>query len=191
MKEIFAYHVVTDRPMHVGQYIVFDGARHNGVYDRVMEKLPLVEDIYQRPDEYNAEELEHHTRVALRELALEKVRKESFSGFPSRMSCLYVSESLEEAEMWAGLFVEWKRPVYAIVRLKIAGRVFTGDANNCFDATVNEAENLLLAERYWKNEPNLTGEPVIREMLVDGDIEVAEIVREISCMESGGSKNDY
>ena len=30
---------------------------------------------------------------------------------------------------------------------------------------------------YWKNEPNLTGEPVIKEMLVDGDIEVVEIVR--------------
>lgn len=179
MKEIFAYHVVTDRPMEAGQHIVFNENQHNGVYRRVMEKLPLVNEIYSHPDRYEAEKLEHHTRVALRELALEKVRKERYPEYPSRMGCLYVSESMEEAEMWAGLFAEWKRPVYAIVRLKITGRVFTGDANNCFDAAVNETENLLLAERYWKNEPNLAGEPVIREMLVDGDIEVAEIVKKI------------
>ena len=178
MKEFFAYHVVTDRPMHVGQHIVFDEMRHNGVYNRVMEKLSLTEDIYRHSERYEAEKLEHHTRVALRELALEKVRKERYCDYPSRMSCLYVSESLKEAEMWAELFTEWKRHVYAIVRLKITGRVFAGDANNCFDAAVNEEENLRLGGgRYWKNEPNLTGEPVIKEMLVDGDIEVVEIVR--------------
>lgn len=179
MKEIFAYHVVTDRPMRVGQHIVFDEAQHNGVFRRVMEKIPMVEEIYSHPGRYDAEKLEHHTRVALRELALEKVRKERYPDYPSRMACLYVSESMEEAEKWAELFIRWNRPVYAIVRLKITGRMFAGDANNCFDATVNEAENLLLAGRYWENEPNPAGEPVIREMLVDGDIEVTEIVREI------------
>lgn len=173
-EEIFAYHVVTDRPMKIGQHIIFDENQHNGVYRRVMEKVPLAEEIYGNPDRYDAEKLEHHTRVALRELALEKIRQEKYPEYPSRMSCLYVSESMEEAEKWAELFREWKRPVYGIVRLKILGRVFAGDANNCFDAALNEAENLRLAERYWRNLPNLKGEPVIREMLVDGDIEVVE-----------------
>ena len=78
-----------------------------------------------------------------------------------------------------GAFYRVEQARYAIVRLKIADRVFVGDANNCFDATVNEAENLLLAGWYWENEPNPAKEPVIREMLADGDIEVAEIEREI------------
>ena len=29
---MYAYHVVTDRPMHVGQTIIFDEIHHSGVY---------------------------------------------------------------------------------------------------------------------------------------------------------------
>lgn len=49
------------------------------------------------------------------------------------------------------------RPTYSIVKLKIIGNMFIGDANNCFEATLYEDENLLLAERYWKNCPNKDG----------------------------------
>lgn len=31
VEEVFAYHVVTDRPMYVGQQIVFDDEHHSGV----------------------------------------------------------------------------------------------------------------------------------------------------------------
>ena len=41
-----AYHVVTDRPMHVGQQIIFDEEHHSGVYQRVYEKTDIVNDIY-------------------------------------------------------------------------------------------------------------------------------------------------
>ena len=68
------YHVVTDRPMEVGQKIVFDENNRSGVWRRAMEKLPAVEAIYANPDDHDAETLEHHTSVALRELALEEVR---------------------------------------------------------------------------------------------------------------------
>lgn len=180
MKEITAWHVVTDRPVIKGQHIFFNEIHHSGVYQRVYEKLDIVQDIYAHPENYKAETLEHHTRVAMRELALEKVRKLKYPEFPSRMSCLYVSDSPEEAEKWAELFIAWGRPTYSIVKLRIKGNLFTGDANNCFDAMLNENKNLSLAERYWKNLPNLQGEPPIREILADGDIEVAEIVKEIN-----------
>ena len=166
--------------MQIGQKIIFDENTCNGVYKRVMDKLPLVNDIYSHPYKYNAEKLEHHTRVALRELALEKVRKSKYPEYPSRMSCLYVSGSIEEAENWAELFIDWGRPTYSIVKLKVSGNVFSGDANNCFDATVNETENLLLAEHYWQNLPNPQGEPPIKEMLVDGEIEVIKVIKEIN-----------
>lgn len=41
----FAYHVVTERPMHLGQQLIFDGNHHSGVYERVMGKLDIVEKI--------------------------------------------------------------------------------------------------------------------------------------------------
>ena len=72
MNEVFyAYHVVTERPMEPGQQILMDADHPNGVYHRVMEKRTEVEAIWKDPDRYDANQLEHHTRVALRELALE------------------------------------------------------------------------------------------------------------------------
>ncbi|MDE5605400.1 MAG: DUF2441 domain-containing protein [Eubacterium sp.] len=173
MKEIYAYHVVTEKPMRIGQNIVFDENNHNGVYKRVNEKLDIVNDIYAHPEKYKDITLEHHTSVALREMALEKVRLEKYSDYPSRMACLYVSKTLEEAEKWFDYFVCLGRPTFQIVKLKINGNVFCGDAEKCFDGRLNETENLALAEQYWKNE----NEPSIMEMLVDGDIEVVEIIK--------------
>ena len=180
MNTFYAYHVVTDRPMQPGQRIVFDETNRSGVYRRVQEKLPLVEEIYAHPENFTADTLEHHTRVALRELALEDVRREKYPHLPSRLGCLYVSETPEEAEVWARAFVNWGRPTYAIVKLKITGSMFAGDAHNCFDASTDRAENLRMAEDYWQNLPNRKGQPPVKEILVSGEIEVAEIVREIN-----------
>ena len=57
-----AYHVVTDRPMRVGQVIRFDETHHSGVWQRVMDKMPLVQDILTHPERY-PDPLEHHTDV--------------------------------------------------------------------------------------------------------------------------------
>lgn len=120
-KQMHVYHVVTDRPMYVGQKIIFDESHHSGVYQRVQEKIEIVNKIYANPSEYNADELEHHTSVALRELALEEVRQKKYPHYPSRMSCLYVSETFEEAENWGKFFAQIGRPTYCIVKLEVNG----------------------------------------------------------------------
>lgn len=93
------------------------------------------------------------------------------------MSCLYVSESIEEAEKWAELFVNLNRPTYSIVKLKVMGNIFVGNANNCFNATTDERKNLSLAHNYRQNMPDSQNKPPIKELLIDGDMEVVEIVR--------------
>ena len=90
--------------MHLGQQIIFDENHHSGVYARVMEKKELVEKIYAAPEQFDGEELEHHTKVALRELALEEVRTRKYPQYPSRMSSLYVSKTLEESIKWFDFF---------------------------------------------------------------------------------------
>lgn len=177
-KPYYVYHVVTERPMELGQKIVFDDAHHSGVYNRVYEKLAIVEDIYKNPSKYEGMELEHHTKVALRELALEKLRKECYPKFPSRLSSLYVSKELDDAKSWADFFISLNRKVYQLVLLKVEGNMFTGDANNCFDGVIDEGENLKLAKRYWDNEKNLKNVSPIYETLVNGTIEVIEIIKE-------------
>lgn len=177
---MYAYHAVTDRPMQVGQQIIFDETHHSEVYQRVYEKKDIVNDIYSNPNKYDAGTLEHHTSVALRELALEEVRIKKYPAYPSRMSCLYVSRTLEEAERWGQFFAEIGRPTYYIVKLEIKGNCFIGDATKCFDAHTDKQENLRLAEQYWESEFDDTNNSAVCEMLVDGYIEVLEIVKEIN-----------
>lgn len=177
---MYAYHVVTEKPMYVGQQIIFDESHHNGVYQRVYDKLAVVEKIYADPSAYNAQTLEHHTSVALRELALEEIRQSKFPEYPSRMSCLYVSKTLKEAENWGKFFAEIGRPTYHIVKLKIEGNCFMGDATKCFDGQLNKEDNLKLAELYWTSQVEETNQQSICEMLVDGHITVMEIVKDIS-----------
>ena len=174
------YHVVTDRPMYPGQQIIFDEDHPSGVYQRVQAKLSAVEDIYANPEKYDADTLEHHTSVALRELALEEVRREKYPHFPSRMGCLYVSKTLEEAENWGKFFAQIGRPTYHIVKMEVDGNCFMGDATKCFRGQLSKAENLRLAQAYWENRNNDPNHNPICEMLVDGKITVLEIVQEIN-----------
>lgn len=177
---MIAYHVVTERPMYVGQQITFDEKHHSGVYQRVYDKIDIVNDIYANPNKYNAEILEHHTSVALRELALEEVRHKKYPQYPSRMGCLYVSKSFEEAENWGKFFAEIGRPTYHIVKLDIEGNCFIGDATKCFKGQLSKEDNLRLAEIYWESNIDTENKQAICEMLVDGQITVIEIVKEIN-----------
>lgn len=53
--------------------------------------------------------------------------------------------------------------------------MFYGDAENCFNGRLNEQENLMLAEQYWNNK-SFNNNSII-DMLVNGDIEVVEILK--------------
>lgn len=94
---MIVWHVVTERPMHAGQQIVFDEQHHSGVWQRVMELLPQVERIYRDPAAFMGTALPHHLSVALRELALEEIRRTEHPELPSRMACLYTSATMAEA----------------------------------------------------------------------------------------------
>ena len=50
MNEIYAYHIVTDRPMEKGQHIIFNDVNYSGVYKRVNDKIQIVNDIYLNPE---------------------------------------------------------------------------------------------------------------------------------------------
>ena len=176
----YFYHVISDIPKSAGEHIILDETHPNRVHQRVYAKLETVEDIYRHPEQYEGKELTHDVYVALRELALEKVRKEKYPQYPSRMASLYVSRSFKEAEQWGDYFASLGRPTYGIAKIRVNGRCYEGDAYKCFDGSVHEEENLKLAEIYWENGPNEDGCPRIVEILVDGDIEVAEIVKVIN-----------
>ena len=172
------YHVVCDRPLAVGQTIRFDENNRSGVYQRVMARAETAADVLAHPEKYELP-LEHHLDVAIREMAMEQVRREHYPEYPSRMACLYVSRELEPAKQWAEYFARIGRPTYAVAEMEVDRRCFVGDALNCFVGTPDQADNLARAERYWQNALNGKGDP-IHELLVDGDIRVVRIVEEIN-----------
>ena len=173
----YYYHVVTGRPMKLNQEIIFDDEHHSEIYERVYNLEDKVKQIYSNPNKYNDEELDHYTKVALRELALEEVRKSKFPNYPSRLASLYVSNSLEVAKVWYNYFLSLGRSTYQIVKISVDGNSFTGDAHNCFDGTVNKQSNLEKAEKYWNREYNTKGKKPLYETIVDGKIKVIEIVK--------------
>lgn len=123
--------------------------------------------------------LEYWKVRTYRELALEKVRKEKYPNYPSRMACLYTSKTLSDAEMWANSFINSGRTVYQIVKLRTDGNLFDGGAYNVFDGTDDAAENEKNADDYWSNQLNKIGKEPLIETLIDGNIEVIEIVKEL------------
>lgn len=56
------YHVVTDRPMGLGQELIFDDSHHSGVYNQVYTFKGKVDEICKNPDAYKNVELEHHLK---------------------------------------------------------------------------------------------------------------------------------
>ena len=80
----------------------------------------------------------------------------------------------EELRHWAEYFDRLGRQVFGVVKLKITGVFFAGDAAKCFDGTADEAENRRLAERYWENRTDPRDEPPIVELLAAGEMEIVE-----------------
>lgn len=179
-KNIVYYHVISDTPKRKGEHILLGDKHPNGVYKRVYAQLDAVKELYLAPPKYEGAELSHEMEAALRELALEKVRKERYPQYPSRMASLYVSKTYEEAERWGEYFVRLGRPTYGIAKIKVDGNCFIGDAYKCFDGTSSEEDNLRRAQLYWANGENKDGHEPIVEILVDGDIEIVDIVKVIN-----------
>ncbi len=177
MENIY-YHVVTNTPMKVGQIIIFDDNHHSGVYERVYSLEDKVKDIYANPDKYKDKKLDHHLKVALRELAMEEVRKKEFSEYPSRLKSLYVSKTYNEAYDWFNYFIKLGRKTCQIVKIRACGNSFTANACNCFDGTINQKENIRLARIYWEGKNNIKENSPVYETIVDGEIEVLEIIKE-------------
>lgn len=161
--------------MELGQVIVFDGSSHNGVYDRVMTFKKLIdgEAVTGATAEMISSDMDKWSRVAYRELAMERIRAEHFPNYPSRMACLYTSRTLDTAKSWADFFSRMGRKVFSVVRLKVEGNIFNGDACGCFDGT-GDGSDLEKALKYRENSVQ-NDNPVI-ETPADGTITVAEIV---------------
>jgi len=192
-KEAFyAYHLVTKKKSVLGQVIHFDKKKKNALYNFFFEKERLNskgEDFIQilygnyandglHLNRENAEvaiKYVSQTIRAIREAIVEMVRLEEHPEYPSRLSCLYAARSYEDILKWEKLFNSFNREVLQIVRLKVTGNYFEGDANLLpKEDGVSFSKKIDQAREYWKS----NGTSDLPELLIDGKIEVVEIIKE-------------
>ncbi|MGU8655164.1 DUF2441 domain-containing protein [Clostridium perfringens] len=193
-EEQYFYHVVTEKPMSLGQVIIFDKDNHNGVYERSLNvdfrnsnKKTALEIVRENINDGKLNLNEEDTDILInylewsikgyRELILEIERRRENIDAPSRMSCLYVSRSLEDARKWAKSFIYFGRPTFQIVKLRAIGNSFDGNSYNIKTEAVSIKDQFKFAKNYWNNEPC---ENELIETIIDGKIEVVEIIEEFN-----------
>ncbi|MEK4246253.1 DUF2441 domain-containing protein [Psychrobacillus sp. FSL K6-2684] len=189
---LIVYHIVTRKKMKVGQIINFEKNQRNTLYRFFFEREHLNskgEDfikIFQnqftdeglkltKEDSEVGRQYFDQTTRAIRETVAEMVRLEEYPDYPSRLSCLYATKNFEDALKWVEIFNSYNRQVLQLVSLRVFGKSFEGDASllpkedgASFSSKIEQARD------YWKG--NVKSE--LPELLVDGKIEVIEIIKE-------------
>ncbi|EMI9086398.1 DUF2441 domain-containing protein [Bacillus cereus group sp. RP37] len=193
-QEFYAYHIVTNKKMNIGQIIHFDKNQTNTLFHFFFERKHLNssgEDSMQiLKEHYTNEELHiknenakivmnymDQTIRAVRETIVEMVRLQEFPEYPSRLSCLYAARSYENALKWKALFDSYNREVLQIVKLRVIGNSFEGDgALLPKEDGIPFSQKIEQAREYWKG--NVNNE--LSELLINGEIEVVEIIDDFS-----------
>jgi len=186
------YHIYSGKDVTVGEILEY-GKQKNGMWKRVYEgeykikgtgskefvkafdKRKLFRFIPAKaikPIKYVLNDYD----FTLRELALEEVRAEKFPSYPSRFTCLYVTEKEEEAIAWAPRLT-WQRENCQLVKLKLTGKLFTGDSK--FNAKDNDSlmKYREIADGYWQGK--LSKNPQM-ELLFEGKAEVMEVIKKLN-----------
>ncbi|PGO65204.1 hypothetical protein CN980_24500 [Bacillus cereus] len=190
----FVYHIVTRKKMKIGQSIQLNKNQTNTLFHFFFERKHLnssgEDSIQILKEHYTNEELhiknENATVVmnymdqtirAIRETIMEMVRLQEFPEYPSRLSCLYAAKSYEDALKWKALFDSYNREVLQIVKLRVIGSSFEGDGNLLpKEDGIPFSQKIEQARKYWKG--NIRNE--LPELLINGEIEVVEIIDDFS-----------
>lgn len=118
--------------------------------------------------EISVEVAQHYVMLS-RELIMEQVRREVASEAPSRQSCLWMTETLEEARYWQRRLIRESR----IVRLRVTGTIHRTDASLLLGDSEPISVTFSRARSYWLGEHTDNPEP---EILFQGTASVIEIL---------------
>jgi hypothetical protein len=190
----FVYHIVTRNKMKLGQIINFDENQYNTLYrfffenEQVNSKgedcIQILQSHYTNEgltlDKDNADVAIKYlgqTTRAIREVIVEMVRLKEYPQYPSRLSCLYAAKTYEDVLKWKQIFDSFKRKVLQIVKLKVVGNYFEGDGDLLpKEDGISFSKKIGQAREYWNG--NISNQ--LPELLINGKIEVAEIIDDFS-----------
>jgi len=164
--ELFHIRDIKYGRMKIGQVYEFGHSINGfyGIYDTSPE-LPLCDD------------LNHLKNVAtyywkfLRETVIEEVRLDNFSNYPSRQTCLFVTDD-KHVNDW---IQHLKYANIEIYKMKLSGKLHKCDATLIDIHPNNKIVVRELAEKYWGGEITQNSNKV--EYLFEGKAELVEIIK--------------
>lgn len=110
--------------------------------------------------------------MVTRELMFEEVRKEINFNLPSRLKCLYVCKTKKEIKDWISIFKRTNKRNFQILKLKLTGKIFVGDASFILRQNISLNKKKEQAKMYWNGERKDN----INEYLFVGDAIVEEVI---------------
>lgn len=187
VKDLILYQIVKSRKYSVGDKIMFNENTITGQYNKVyktkyqIENLRLANIFY-----YFKHEKKHFKKnikeiaslcdnydLLVRELAVEKIRKEYYPNLPSRLHCMYLSLLRQTA---VNNFEKSKEEHLQVVAVKLNGKIFKC-GNYMLDRNGGSFEDYeIMAHNYW-SQTNVADENV-KEILFEGEAEIVEIIKE-------------
>lgn len=196
VKDLILYQVATDRSYKVGDILEFNKNIPNGQYNRVFNtdfKLNGVrpsDEMYSaakrkfkkfksKEDIYSVAHILEYYDVAIKEIALEEVRREKFPNLPSRLHCMYLSISkdivLQNIKSMANSR-EKNGKHFQAVAVKLNGTIFKAGKVYVRREAKSYEYYKQKASAYWKQK-GLKDEEV-KEILFEGKAEIVEILDE-------------
>lgn len=186
VKDLILYQIVKSWHYAVGDKIVFNENTITGQYKKVyqtkyqIDNLRLANIFYYKANKKlvkkNIKQLAivcDDYDLLVRELAVEKIRKEFYPNLPSRLHCMYLSLFKDTA---VNNFEKSKEKHLQVVAVKLNGKIFRC-GNYMLDrngGSFNDYE--LMAHNYW-SQTNVLDENV-KEILFEGEAEIVEIIKE-------------
>lgn len=193
VKDLVLYQVSTDRNYKVGDILEF-GKINNGQGNRIenskfydSNNVSFANKGFKYLDSKNifknkkiikemSKALAENDFV-LRELATEEVRKENFSYYPSRLKCMFLSNSKEVVlENFKTFYKKGVGTHYQAIAVKLNGKIFIASGVGLLRNGLSYLEYKEHAFKYWSQDQKFDDE--IKEILFEGTAEVVEIYDE-------------
>ncbi len=116
-----------------------------------------------------AVEVAEHYVMLCRELIMEQVRKEAAPNAPSRQTCLWLADTVDEARAWHARL----GGTGAIARLRLNGTIHRADASLLLGDSEPLTETYARARKYWLGEQSNAPE---LETLFSGTAKIVKIL---------------
>lgn len=194
VKDLILYQVATDRNYKVGDKLVFNKNTVTGQYNKVMNLdatfdnkricdilFKVSKSRFKRISKKQLNEIAYlldSYDVALRDLAIENVRKELFPDYPSRMHSMYLSENKEQTFEYLKEKATEKGKTYQAVAVKLNGKIFRAGVKDCLVRRSGKSYSYYTekAKAYWSQK---CPKDQALEILFEGEAEIVEILKEV------------